>query len=267
MSIFPGRVGIVGAICLLIGLASTRSANALVLDWDGVAWSPGSLINSYDLNGDSVNDVTVTVNSQQANIWQNDPTSGIQTPLVNKTLTGGILPPQNSLMLAANLHTNSSATIQLSFPATLGSINVSFTIFDIDVTTNSDIISNIYGVALDGTHIAATITNVGPAVILSGSGLTYKLTGNAASPDNSSNGNATISFGSNMITDVFFTFGNTAGAPRYQDIAIGDINFTPVPEMNPAAVSVGSCLLAAGMTVLVHRRRKSKTGDADSACS
>jgi hypothetical protein len=265
MSIVPRRV-IVGAICLLIGLAATHSANALVLDWDGVAWSPGSMVNSYDLNGDSVNDVTLTVSSQQ-NIWQNDPTSGTQTPVVNQTLTGGILPAQNSLMLAANLHTNSNATVQLSFPGTLGSINVSFTIFDIDVTTNADVISNIYGVALDGTHIAATITNIGPAVTLSGSGLTYKLTGNAASPDNSSNGNVTISFGSTLITDVFFTFGNTAGAPRYQDIAIGDINFTPVPEMNPAAVSVGSCLLAAGMTALVHRRRKSKPSDPDSARS
>jgi hypothetical protein len=266
MSIFSRRVSIVGAVCLLIGLAATHSANALVLDWDGVAWSPGSLVNSYDLNGDSVNDVTVTVSSQQ-NIWQNDPTSGIQTPVVNQTLTGGILPPQNSLMLAANLHTNSNATVQLSFPGTLGSINVSFTIFDIDVTTNADVISNIYGVALDGTHIAATITNVGPAVTLSGSGLTYKLTGNAASPDNSSNGNVTISFGSNMITDVFFTFGNTAGAPRYQDIALGDIDFTPVPEINPAAVSVGSCLVAVGMMVFVHRRRKAKTSDSDRARS
>jgi hypothetical protein len=183
--------------------------------------------------------------------------------VINETLTGGIPSPEKSLMLAANLHTNSSATVQLSFPGTLGSINVSFTIFDIDVTTNSDIISNIYGVALDGTKVAATITNVGPAVILSGSGLTYKLTGNAASPDNSSNGNVTISFGSNMITDVFFTFGNTAGAPRYQDIALGDIDFTPVPEVNPAAVSVGSCVLAAGMMVFVHRRRKAKTSDSD----
>jgi hypothetical protein len=203
----------------------------------------------------------------QPNIWALDPTSLLQAPVVNQTLTGGILSPQNSLMLAANLHTNSNATVQLSFPGTLGSINVSFTIFDIDVTTNSDIISNIYGVALDGTHVAATITNVGPAVTLSGSGLTYKLTGNAPSLNNSSNGNVTISFGSTLISDVFFTFGNTAGAPFYQDIAIGDINFTPVPEMNPAAVSVGSCLLAVGMMVFVHRRRKPKASDSDSAGS
>ena len=261
MSVRPRRLCVIGAIVLATFLAAAP-AHALVLDWDQVAWGPGSLVNSYDLNGDSVNDITVTINSQQANIWQNDPTTGTQTPTVNQTLTGGLAPAQNSLMLAANLHTNSSATIQISFtggPGNLpGANNVSFTLFDIDVTTNSDIISNIYGVAPDGTHVAPTITNVGPAVTLSGSGLTQKLTGNVASPDNSGNGNATISFGSTLIYDVFFTFGNTAGAPRYQDIAIGDVTFTPVPEINPAAASAISCLLALGLAVVGHRRAKAR---------
>jgi hypothetical protein len=140
-----------------------------------------------------------------------------------------------------------------------GATNVSFTIFDIDITTNSDIISTIYGVGPDGTHIAPTITNVGPAVTLTGTGLTQKLSDNAVSADTSGNGNATISFGSTPIYDVFVTFGNTAGAPRYQDIAIGDITFTPVPEINPAVASL-SCLVAAGLMVFVHRRRNEKVG-------
>jgi hypothetical protein len=258
MSICPRRILVVTAACLLF-LAGSRPAQAVVLNWDSAAWAPGSLINSYDLNGDAVNDITVQITSQNANIWQNDPTSGLQTPVVNQTLTGGLVPVQNSLMLAANLHTNSNATIQISFTGSTGFLanNVSFTIFDIDVTTNSDIISGIYGVAPDGTHVAATITNVGPATLLSGGALTYKLTGTAASPDNSGNGNATISFGS-TVSDVFFTFGNTAGAPRYQDIALSDISFTPVPEINPAATGTGSCLLAFGLTLLARKRAKSK---------
>jgi hypothetical protein len=162
-------------------------------------------------------------------------------------------------MLAANLKTHSDTTIQISLTGVYpGAANVSFTIFDIDVTTNSDIISGIYGVAPDGTHVAATITNVGSAVTLTGSGLTQTLSGNAASADNTGNGNATISFGAAVITDVFFTFSNTAGAPRYQDIALGDISFTPVPEINPAMASAISCLLAVGLTVLAHRRAKMK---------
>jgi hypothetical protein len=264
MSIYPKRCYVIGALALATFIAAP--ARALVLDWDSVAWAPGTLVNSYDLNGDAVNDVTVQITSQQANIWQVDPTSGTQAPTVNQTLTGGLAPAQNSLMLAANLHTKSDATVQISFTGgngalnTPGATNVSFTLFDIDVTTNSDIISNIYGVAPDGTHVAATITNVGPGVTLTGTGLTQQLAGNVASADNSGNGNATISFGSTLIYDVFFTFSNTAGAPRYQDIAIGDVTFTPVPEINPAAASVVSCLAAAGLTVLMHRRRKEKIG-------
>jgi len=255
------RAWVIPAACLVFLAAGPQVAHALALDWDTAAWTAGSLNNSYDLNGDALNDVTVKITSQQPNIWANDPTSGAQTPAITQTLTGGLSPVQNSLMLAANLKTNSNATVQISFSGgatwTTAANNVSFTIFDIDITTNSDIIDSIYGVALDGTHVAATITNVGPAVTLTGSGLTQKLTGNAGSPDNSGNGNATISFGS-TVTDVFFTFGNSSGAPRYQDIAIGDISFTPVPEINPALASAISCLLALGAVMAFHRRAKTK---------
>ena len=267
MSIFPHRFCVVCAAGLLF-LAGSPLAKALILDWDSVSWTAGSLNNSYDLNGDAVNDVTVTLTSQNPGVWTNDPTSGTMTPTVNQTMTGGLSPAENSLMLAANLHTNSNVTLQLTFTgAQPGANNVSFTIFDIDITTNSDIISNIYGVAPDGTHVAATITNLGSTVDLTGSGLGQTLTGNAAAANNSSNGNATISFGSTLITDVFFTFGNTAGAPRYQDIGIGDVTFTPVPEINPTAASVVSCLLAVGLTVLMQRRAKANANPSGAAKS
>lgn len=251
---------IFGASLALLLATWAVPAQALVLDWDGVSWTPGALSNSYNLNGDAFNDITVAITSQNPNIFTNDPTTGTMTPAINQTMTGGLVPPQNSLIIAANLHTNSNLTVQLSFtggPGNLpGANNVSFTIFDIDITTNSDIISNIYGVAPDGTLVAATITNVGSAVTLAGSGLGQTLTGNAASANNSSNGNATISFGSTLITDLYFTFGNTAGAPRYQDIAIGDISFTPVPEINPAVSASMSCLAAVGLTIFMRRRAR-----------
>jgi hypothetical protein len=255
MGTVRNRFSVFSAVLLALLAGWTGTAHALVLDWDTVAWNPGSLINSYDLNGDAVNDITARITSQQANIWALDPATGTQTPAVNQSLTGGTSPVQNSLNLAANLKTQSDVTIQLSFTGALpGANNVSFSIFDIDVTTNSDIISGIYGVAYDGTHIAATITNLGSAVSLTGLGLNQVLTGIAASADNSSNGNATISFGSTIITDVFFTFSNTAGAPRFQNIGIGDISFTPVPEMNPAMVAAASCIGAVVLTILLQRR-------------
>jgi hypothetical protein len=244
---------------LLAGWATP--AQALVLDWDGVTWTPGALSKSFNLNGDAFNDITVAITSQNPGIFTNDPTTGTMTPAINQTMTGGLVPPQNSLMIAADLHTNSNLTVHLSFTGgTAGNVpganNVSFTLFDIDITTNSDIISNIYGVAPDGSHVAATITGLGSAVTLGGTGFSQTLTGNAASANNSSNGNATISFGSTLITDLYFTFGNTAGAPRYQDIGIGDITFTPVPEINPAISASVSSFLAVGLTVFMQRRAK-----------
>lgn len=262
MPIRSRTVAILGVSLALLLATWATPARALVLDWDGVSWTPGSLSNSYNINGDAFNDITVAITSQNPGVFTNDPTTGTMTPAINQTMTGGLLPVQNSLIIAANLHTNSNLTVHLSFTGGTagnlpGATNVSFSIFDIDVTTNSDIISNIYGVAPDGSHVAATITNIGSAVTLGGGpGLGQTLTGNAASANDSSNGNVTVSFGSTLIYDVFFTFGNTAGAPRYQDIGIGDISFTPVPEINPAISASMSCLAATGLTLFMRRRAR-----------
>ena len=264
MSICTHRVCVVLAACLAFFLA-TPGSHGLVLDWGTAAWSPawspGSLANSYDLNGDQINDITVAIAKRG-----NGPVFTPGTPAINQLITGGLAPVENSLMIAGDLFTNSDVTVHLSFTgAQPGAANVSFTIFDIDLTTNNDIISNIYGVALDGTQVAATITNVGSGVSLTGTGLTQTLTGNTLIANNSSNGNATISFGSAIIKDVFFTFSNNAGAPFYQDIGMGDITFTPVPEINPTAASAVSCLFALGLTVVLNRRKARQRSAEDPA--
>jgi hypothetical protein len=231
----------------------------LVLDWDAVTWNSGSLSNSFDLNSDSINDITMSMTAQN-NTFTNDSATGTMTPTINQTITGGESPVQRTLMIAGNLFTHSDLTVHLSFTGGQpGANNVSFTIFDIDVTTNADIISSIFGVTSNGTLVAPTITSVGSGVTLSGGGLSQVLTGNAASPNSgpgSSNGNATITFGATIITDIYFVFSNTAGAPRYQDIALGDISFTPVPEINPAMAAAGSCIGAVAVTILLQRRAR-----------
>ena len=260
------RVCVVAAACLAVFLGAP-SSNALVLDWNYATWSntlmdqqSGVVANSYDLSGDTVNDITVAL-VPKSNVWTTDQPSGAgnMTPAITNTMTGGFGSSNQSLTLAADLHTNSRLTVQISFTGTQpGAANVSFTIFDIDLTADRDLISNIYGIALDGTQVPATITSLGSIVNLAGTGLTQTLTSYVPAPNDSSLGNATISFGPTVITDVFFTFGNSSGPPRYQNIAIGDISFTPVPEINPAATSAMSCLLAAGLTVFMQRRAKMK---------
>src|SRR3982751_4829028 len=91
--------------CLLAGGAVSSRA-AVIMDWDSATWIPGSLSNSYDLNGDTVNDITFTIakRGNGSNVYAIDPTTGVQTPAISQTLTGGL--SENSLMIAGNLHTN-----------------------------------------------------------------------------------------------------------------------------------------------------------------
>ena len=71
-----GRFCIFVAVCVTLLGGFANSSHALVLDWDAVTWNDGSLINSYDLNSDAINDITITITSQQANIWALDPDDG-----------------------------------------------------------------------------------------------------------------------------------------------------------------------------------------------
>ena len=71
--------------------------------------------------------------------------------------------------------------------------------------------------------------------------MAQQLTGIAPAADGSANGNATISFGTNVIHGFAFTFDNSQGPPRIQEFALHDINFTPVPEVNPAWLAAAAC--------------------------
>ena len=238
---------------------SCASAGAVTLDWDNPAntWTNGGnglpIPNSYDVDGVPGNDLTITFSGQTSKL-RTEPASGTQTPAVMSTLLGGTA--EKSLHVYANVATQTEITVSVSFSSTYlqGVENVSFTLFDIDKTTDSEFIKNIYGIRLDGSLVPATISGLGSGVQLSGFSYWQMLTGTTASPDGSANGNATISFGANVITGFSFVFDNSQGPPRIQEFAMHDINFTPVPEINPVFSALGSCLMAVGL-VFHHRAR------------
>jgi hypothetical protein len=253
---------------LAIGLSvllGPAAAHGLVLDWSAVTWAPGTTSNSYDVNGDGVNDITVTFGGDLTTFaTQNSDGTGSMTPIIDTNLHGGQSPVRPSLDISGNLHTNSFLTITVTFSPqfTQGIGNVSFSIFGISQETNDDRVTNISATPIGPFGfffpVAATITNVGPAVSLTGTGLNQILEGVAAVPNagpSSGNGNATIGFGTNWISSFSFTFENTAGAPRFQQIAISNIDFTPAPEINPSATAAGVCVIAAAVHVWRFRRR------------
>lgn len=240
------------------------SAHASVLDWSMLTWTPGSLSNSYDIDPNNPgNDITITFSGDTADL-RTDGGTGLQSPDISQTLHGGQTPGAPSLYWETILVTSSnSITITISFSPTYvnGAGNVSFTLFDIDrkAAPKQDQISSIFGLATDGiTQIAPTITDVGSAVSLTGTGLNQLLTGMASSPSTgagSGDGNATISFNSPGIQSISFTFGNPdfAQSPNTQFVSLFNISF--VPEINPAFAAAVVCLLALAVSLFRQNTR------------
>lgn len=249
---------------------SVPNARAVVLDWDTVTWTAGSLNNSYDIDPQFPgNDVTVDVTvNNGAPLQPEVPVPNPMTPAISPSFQGGRATIENSFCVALDLSSNTqSVTITLNFAAVYvqGVTNVSFTIFDVDSnnvagsSTYQDRLSSIRALSIDGvTLIAPTITtSLNNSV--SGTGVDQIVDGIATTVDTgdgSGDGNVTISFGTNAIKSLTFTYG---GGPLFDDstyehIGVSDIDFTPIPEMNPAGVSCASCLAAVALVAL-HRRR------------
>jgi hypothetical protein len=251
----------------LLLVCFSSPAGAVIVNWDAEAWSPGTLTNSYDVDGSVAgNDLTVTLGGTTGEL-ANDSVNNLPTPNINQNLEGGLTPVQNSLNIAVDLGKKDrfiTVTITFSASYTQGVENVSFTLFGIDQASGGsnlyiDEISSISALSVDGvTQITPTITDLGSAVGRSGSGFDQVLTGIANVPNTgagSGAGNATISFNASGIRSITFTFGaggNSAVNPVFQDISLHDLTFSPVPEMNPATVSAAVCLL--GLLLVTWRR-------------
>ena len=259
-----------GATALLFFIIC-GSSSALTLNWGTEPWAAGSLQNSFDVDpGRPGNDVTVTVSGNTSALQPELAAPNPMTPVVAAAFQGGFGAPQNSLCIATNFANQSQGvTVKVDFSAqyTQGVRNVSFTIFDVDFGNSSgsnyqDQIRSIMAVGIDGSLIAPTITT-SVNNVLSGTGLNQVVNGVATTADTgagSGNGNVTISFGNAAIRSFTFTYGSGTGTvadPTYQHIGMSNVNFTPVPEMNPAFAASLSCI-AATLLVLRHNARHRK---------
>ena len=242
------------------------SANAVVVDWDTLTWTPGTLSNSYNVDpAFAGNDVTVTVSGNTAQLQPEIAAPNPMTPAVTTAFQGGLGATENTLCLAVNFANQSQSvavTVNFSASYTLGVQNVSFTLFDIDFAAASgnnyqDLLSGITALSIDGTTLVAPTITTSASNVRSGTGLTQFVNGTASNTDlgpTSGNGNVTISFGATAIKSFTFTYGSGSGTvadPTYQHVGMHDITFTPVPELNPAWSALGSCLIA-GALILRH---------------
>jgi hypothetical protein len=227
----------------------SRPAEALVLDWTGQTWvhdsNQNTNSNSYEIDASRAgDDVTISTNTD----WPTE----FGTPAVDQTLQGGNPQPTWALVFTPDSTRDThSFTITITFSATYtqGVSNVSFTLFDIDSNgTFIDQIRDISATSVTATTIAPTITSPGSNVMHTGTGVNQVLTGNGLAPDTgagSGNGNATISFNVDGIRSITFTFGEPTGGPANpseQNFGLSNINYSPVPELNPTVAAACICL-------------------------
>jgi hypothetical protein len=250
---------------LLLSLLLVPPAQEVVLDWSSVSWAAGSLSNTYDVDGDAVNDVTITISGD---------TTALVTgyPAITTALEGGLGSADSGLELKVNFaNASQSITVTVTFLNDyVGAKDVSFSLFDIDANRVGASSNYRYRDYLD--NLAATgdsglippNLSVGSADSIAGSGTNQTVTGNSAVADTgtgSGNGNVSVSYGTNNVNEFSFTFGNTgsilAGNPQEQTIAIYDLNFKPkVPEVGSSALAILACLGVVGIHRFLALRKR-----------
>ncbi len=250
-------------LCAVLFVLLGTTARAVVLDWDTTTWTAGSLNNSYDIDPSKPgNDITVALTG---NTGQFAPKSGFTIPAALNIIEGGLNPVEKSLVLhvdLANQAQSITTTVSFSSLYTQGVNNVTFTLFDVDFSSGNftDQIRSITALSIDGVTLIAPTITTSIDNTLTGTGLNQVVNGIATNADTgatSGNGNVTISFGTNAIKSFTFTYGTGATAPAdptTQGIALYDISFTPIPEINPAWTAFGSCSFAV-FGALLHRRK------------
>lgn len=236
---------LIAALLLLV-----MPVQAVVLDWSNVTWTAGSLSSTYDVDGDSMNDVTITISGDTSAL-----VSGY--PAITTTMQGGLGSADHGLELRLNFTSDTqSITVTVAFLNDyLDAKEVNFSLFDIDAnqvgaSPNYRYRDHLDELAASGdAGLIPAVLTAGTVNSVAGSGTNQTVTGNDGSADTgagSGAGNVGVSYGTNYINEFSFTFGNNgnilAGNPQEQVFVIHDVNFKKsIPEVGTTMMAVALC--------------------------
>lgn len=253
----------------LAALATVASAQAVTLDWNINNTFTQGQVNSYDVDPSSPG-ADISVGISTANLG-----TGTMSNAVDATLEGGLGPGHNTLGILMNFtNTGEFVTVTITFSGayTQGVTNVKFSLFDVDYANSGganptvrfqDQLRSITATTINNTTVGATITGslnnsvtgTSPNQIVDG------IANTASTGTGSGDANVTIDFGTNAIKSFTFVYGSGAANgnidPTQQKIGLYNIDFTPVPEINPSWSALVSCVLASGL-ILRHRAKARK---------
>ena len=236
---------------LLVLFFAVFSHNAystpLLLDWDAQTWTPTGNTNLSETFNVGGRNIVVTFGGNVAGL---DSAGAVVSPQLDNTNTGGLLPPELSLVVGTDYIdlSDPQVTVTLDFSAYRGGVsNVSFTIFDVDESgafiDEVTVTAQTVGGVVDPTSIS-----VGPAItVLSAN----TIVGVGSTPPNSSDANGTYTFAQSGITEINLIYRNTtANTPAFQWINIHDISFEAVQADISLVKDVDNATPSAGTNVV-----------------
>jgi hypothetical protein len=248
----------------LTALVFPSLSRASVFDWNSYSWtagapSPGVTDSQIYSNVAGTGEyVTVSIANSASNPGGFQWAGGY--PTVSSGGSGGTdgLTGQNALELSVNKNNSAGVTVTVKFSVPVSGL--SYTLWDVDYSSGTfrDVITNITALNSASVTVGASSITTGVANTATGSGVGTVVFGTNTASNTTNQGQVTINFGTNQIKQFSFTWTNGDPAVSTQFIALGNINFTPLPEVGSSVAALALCGSAVGFQVVRNRRRRKK---------
>jgi hypothetical protein len=253
------KLWILGLASALLVLSSAGARASVIVDnWSTAPQGTLQRLSGLDTytTGTDFSNLLVTVagNQTNANPFPFGP-DGLQTPAITNTLFSGGTTGSSLSTVALFKPTGTSLTFTMNFFGfKQGVKDVSFTLFDVDANKHGSVnVPEVVSFQTAGLTLTGSADNM-----VSGN----KVTGISASNNTgagSGNANVTVKSGNMPLHEIVFTFSTLpAGIDALAGFSIGNISFTPVPEVGQLAIGLIACLIG-GLWLRKNRRQRASS--------
>jgi hypothetical protein len=255
------KLWILGFASALLVLSNVEARASVTLDWNTVPQGTLQKQNGVYTTGD-FSGVNISVAGTNSAVPFSFGPAGLQTPAVTNTIFSGGTSSSSLSTVALFNKPGGTESPTLTFTINFfgyqqGVKDVNFTLFDVDAnekpgsTLAQDVVT-FQTPGLSELKLTGSADNV-----VSGN----KVTGIAPSNNlgaGSADGNVTVKSGGLPLHQIVFTMTTLpANFAALEGISIGNISFTPVPEVGQLVIGLAACLIGA---IWLRKYRKVRAG-------
>jgi hypothetical protein len=250
------KLWILGLASALVVLSNAEARASVTLDWNAAPQGTLQKQAGVYTTGTDFSGVDITVaGSNGATPFRFGP-AGLQTPAVTNTIfSGGGTASSLSTVALFKPTGAGSVTFTINFFGfKQGVKDVNFTLFDVDANKHGSVnVPEVVSFQTAGLTLTGSADNV-----VSGNTVTGTQTSNNTGPG-SGDANVSVKSGSMPLHQIVFTFSTLpTDIAALAGISIGNISFTPVPEVGQLAIGLVACLIG-GLWLWKNRRDRASS--------